>query len=186
MRSRADRPHRHFEIRAETLLQVLLVFRWLQNCQPPTDFHRWAVVVFECRFDGTLANMPQIARIAPGGQMYNVLNRAAARFRMLRTDEDFAAFHAVSEEALERSPTRILSYGFMGNHWHLVVWPRRDGEHGFLPVVGAYARAAMAGGASKRRTGPAQSVSALAVAQSSRFVRNCFFTSPNADASGPA
>jgi putative transposase len=34
----------------------------------------------------------------------------------------------VLEESLERVPTRLLSYCLMRTHWHLVLWPREDGE----------------------------------------------------------
>src|SRR5260221_9398827 len=30
--------------------------------------------------------------------------------------------------AVARTGTRLLAYCVMGNHWHLVVWPRQDGE----------------------------------------------------------
>jgi putative transposase len=43
-------------------------------------------------------------------------------------DEDFIAFERVLEEAVARTGTRLLSYCLMGNHWHLVVWPREDDE----------------------------------------------------------
>lgn len=72
--------------------------------------------------------MPRTARVAPGGEVYHVLNRSAAKFRMLRTDRDFLAFESIIAEALERHPTRILSYCLLGNHWHFVVYPREDGE----------------------------------------------------------
>jgi putative transposase len=57
-----------------------------------------------------------------------VLNRAAGRFRMLKTDKDFIALQNVLVEAHERVPLRILAYCLMGNHWHFVVHPREDGE----------------------------------------------------------
>ena len=60
--------------------------------------------------------------------MYHVLNRANARLPLFEKDEDFAAFERVLAEAVERSGIRLLSYCLMGNHWHLVVWPREDGE----------------------------------------------------------
>jgi REP element-mobilizing transposase RayT len=41
---------------------------------------------------------------------------------------DFAAFEQVLLEAVERTETRLLAYSLMPNHWHLVVWPRKDGE----------------------------------------------------------
>jgi putative transposase len=72
--------------------------------------------------------MPRTARVAPGGRIYHVLNRAAARFRMLRTEKDFLAFEKVLNEAAARCPLRILSYCVMSNHWHFVVYPREDGE----------------------------------------------------------
>ena len=72
--------------------------------------------------------MPRRLRRAIGGEAYHALNRAAGRFRMLKSAKDFAAMERVLEEALERVPTRLLSYCLMGSHWHLVVWPREDGE----------------------------------------------------------
>ncbi len=60
--------------------------------------------------------------------MYHVLNRANARMTIFENDEDFAAFEKVLVQAVERSQTRLLAYCLMPNHWHLVVWPRKDGE----------------------------------------------------------
>jgi len=42
--------------------------------------------------------------------------------------EDYDAFERVLEEAVERTEMRLLVYCAMPNHWHLVVWPRKDGE----------------------------------------------------------
>ncbi|HEX4123200.1 MAG TPA: transposase [Tepidisphaeraceae bacterium] len=72
--------------------------------------------------------MSRRRRRAIGGEVYHALNRAAGKFRMLRTEKDFAAMERVLAEALERVPTRLLSYCLMGSHWHLVLWPREDGE----------------------------------------------------------
>ena len=30
--------------------------------------------------------------------------------------------------AMDRAPTRLLAYCLMPNHWHMVLWPRKDGE----------------------------------------------------------
>jgi putative transposase len=60
--------------------------------------------------------------------VYHVLNRAAGRGKLFRSADDFAAFEAILREAREFVPMRILSYCLLPNHWHLVVWPRRDGE----------------------------------------------------------
>ncbi|MGE5195132.1 MAG: transposase [Deltaproteobacteria bacterium] len=67
-------------------------------------------------------------RAAEGGYVYHVLNRANARMRIFRDDGDYEAFEKVLFEAVERTGTRLLAYCVMPNHWHLVVWPERDGE----------------------------------------------------------
>jgi putative transposase len=60
--------------------------------------------------------------------VFHVLNRAVGRSRMFRSDRDYAAFEKVIEQVHARLPTRVLSYCLMPNHWHLVLWPREDGE----------------------------------------------------------
>ena len=72
--------------------------------------------------------MARKARIAPGGLVYHVLNRAVARLPLFRKQADFEAFERVIQEAQARHPTRILAWCLMRNHWHFVLWPREDGE----------------------------------------------------------
>ena len=72
--------------------------------------------------------MPRGPRMAPGGLVYHVLNRAAGRMKMFRREADFAAFERVVGQAHERCPIRILSFCVLSNHWHFVVWPREDGQ----------------------------------------------------------
>jgi putative transposase len=60
--------------------------------------------------------------------VYHVLNRSVGRMKLFRTRQDFQAFHDVLIQAHERTPIRLLAWCIMGNHWHFVVWPRRDGE----------------------------------------------------------
>lgn len=48
--------------------------------------------------------------------------------QMFRKEGDYAAFERVVAEACQRHPMRILSYCIMPNHWHLLLWPRKDGE----------------------------------------------------------
>ena len=67
-------------------------------------------------------------RAAEGGYVYHVLNRANARMTIFRGDGDYEAFQRVLAEAVERTQTRLLGYCLMPNHWHLLVWPRDDGE----------------------------------------------------------
>ena len=67
-------------------------------------------------------------RAAAGDVIYHVLNRANARLPILEKPADFEAFERVLGEAHARAAMRILAYCIMPNHWHLVLWPRRDGE----------------------------------------------------------
>lgn len=72
--------------------------------------------------------MPRIARRAPGGLVYHVLNRANGRLRLFKKEEDFLAFERVLLAAHRRTPIRILDWCLMPNHWHLVLWPEKDGQ----------------------------------------------------------
>jgi putative transposase len=47
---------------------------------------------------------------------------------IFKNDDDYEAFERILTEAVERTQTRLLAYCLMPNHWHLVVWPRQDGE----------------------------------------------------------
>ena len=60
--------------------------------------------------------------------MYHVLNRAVGRMTLFEKEADYLAFERVLEETWERTEIRILSYCVMPNHWHLLLWPREDGE----------------------------------------------------------
>jgi putative transposase len=67
-------------------------------------------------------------RAATGGVVYHVLNRANARARIFDDDADYAAFLRIAAEAVERISMRLLAYCLMPNHWHLVLYPRNDGD----------------------------------------------------------
>ena len=67
-------------------------------------------------------------RAAEGGYVYHVLNRANARMTIFEDDGDYEAFEKVLRQAVERTETRLLAYCVLPNHWHMLVWPRRDGE----------------------------------------------------------
>ena len=60
--------------------------------------------------------------------MYHVLNRANASLKIFEKDADYAAFEHILAEAQVRVPMRLLAWCLMPNHWHLVLWPRGDGE----------------------------------------------------------
>ncbi len=48
--------------------------------------------------------------------------------RLFRGNEDYAAFLRVLSETMEQIPMRVCGYCLMGTHWHLILWPRKDGE----------------------------------------------------------
>ncbi len=72
--------------------------------------------------------MPRPKRVAPGGMVYHVLNRGVGRMRIFDDDGDYFAFEGIMEETLETRPMRICAYCLMPNHWHMVLWPEKDGE----------------------------------------------------------
>jgi putative transposase len=67
-------------------------------------------------------------RHAIGGYVYHVLNRAVGRTTLFAKATDYEAFVRVLSEALDWVDIRLLAYYLMPNHWHLVVWPERDGD----------------------------------------------------------
>ncbi len=72
--------------------------------------------------------MPRRLRVSIGGYVFHVLNRAVGRTRIFRKQRDFEAFEEVLAEAKQWTPMRVLGWCVMPNHWHLVLWPRRDGD----------------------------------------------------------
>src|SRR5208282_6125268 len=67
-------------------------------------------------------------QVALGGYVYHLLNRANGRLPLFRKDADYAAFERIVGLALAHVPgTQLLAYCLLPNHWHLLVWPRRDG-----------------------------------------------------------
>jgi putative transposase len=73
--------------------------------------------------------MGRPTRVDVGGYAYHVLNRAAGRRLIFKTEADFAAFEAVLAEAVARAEgaVQLLAYCVMGNHWHLVLRTTVDG-----------------------------------------------------------
>jgi hypothetical protein len=72
-----------------------------------------------------------------------------------RFKPDFAAFEQVLEEAVERTQMRLLADCVLPDHWHLVIWPREDGElFRFTPLADADAHATLARSPSPHRQWP--------------------------------
>jgi len=66
-------------------------------------------------------------RFPEGGYVFHVLNRAVGRGIIFEKSGDYAAFEKILRQAWDRFGMRLLCYTLMPNHWHLVLWPERDG-----------------------------------------------------------
>ncbi len=64
-----------------------------------------------------------------GGFVYHVLNRGNGRLPIFHKDWDYQAFLEILAQTQEHVPgMRLVAYCLMPNHWHLVLWPKADGE----------------------------------------------------------
>ena len=72
--------------------------------------------------------MPRTARASVGGICYHVINRGNAGAEVYRKGADYEAFVALVGQACEHLPMRVLGYCLMPNHFHVVLWPRKDGD----------------------------------------------------------
>ena len=72
--------------------------------------------------------MARTARASVGGLCYHVINRGNGRATVFHNDADYRAFADLLVEARARLDVRVLAYCLMSNHFHLVLWPRADGD----------------------------------------------------------
>jgi len=72
--------------------------------------------------------MGRSLRVSKAGYVYHVLNRANGRLPLFDKDGDYQAFERVLGEAGQRYRVPVLAYCIMPNHWHLLLWPQRDGD----------------------------------------------------------
>jgi putative transposase len=72
--------------------------------------------------------MPRRPFLSTGGIACHVLNRRAGRLELFDKPADYSAFEKILGEAHHRTGIRIAAYCLMPNHWHLLLWPRTDGE----------------------------------------------------------
>jgi len=56
--------------------------------------------------------------------------------QIFNTDKEYRHFESLLLEGVELMGMRILSYCIMPNHWHLVLYPRNDGDMGNDDWVG--------------------------------------------------
>ncbi|MBX9791948.1 MAG: transposase [Pirellulales bacterium] len=74
--------------------------------------------------------MPRTARASRANWCYHVLNRGNAQQQVYHKDGDYLAFLNLIDSACERVPMRVLGWCLMPNHFHLLLWPRGDGDLG--------------------------------------------------------
>lgn len=72
--------------------------------------------------------MPRTARASVGGVCYHAINRGNGRARVFHDDADYRAFLDLLAAGCERVGMRVPGFCLMPNHFHLVLWPRRDGD----------------------------------------------------------
>lgn len=69
--------------------------------------------------------MPRTIRRIEAGVIYHVLNRGNGQRELFSKDADFAAFVKLLGEAMQRFEVDLLAWCLMGNHWHLLLRPRK-------------------------------------------------------------
>ena len=72
--------------------------------------------------------MPRTARASVGGICNHVINRGNARGDVFLKDADYEAFLKAMSHACVEIAMPVLAYCLMPNHFHLVVWPKADGD----------------------------------------------------------
>src|SRR3989344_586902 len=72
--------------------------------------------------------MGRAPRVDVGNLVYHVLNRANYRSTIFSTANEYRHFEDLLAEAVRRYHMRLLAYVLMPNHWHLVLYPRSDGD----------------------------------------------------------
>ena len=72
--------------------------------------------------------MPRRPRLAVGELADHVLNRRVGRLPVFEQPGDYAAFETILAEAAVRTRIRLAASCLMPNHWHVLLWPRHDGE----------------------------------------------------------
>jgi putative transposase len=60
--------------------------------------------------------------------IYYPLKRANFRSQLFKKAAHYQDFLAIVEESLNFLPMHILAYRLMPNHWHMVLYPRTDGD----------------------------------------------------------
>ncbi|MBI5645000.1 transposase [Candidatus Kaiserbacteria bacterium] len=74
--------------------------------------------------------MARQPRIDLGDYVYHVINRANGRMKIFHSELDYKDFEYLLNEIVETFEMRILAYVIMPNHWHMLLYPKKDGDMG--------------------------------------------------------
>jgi len=66
--------------------------------------------------------MPRRLRLASGGFVCHVLNRAVGRARIFTETRDYEAFEEVLLAAKKRLSVRVLASWVLPNRWNVALW----------------------------------------------------------------
>ena len=66
--------------------------------------------------------------MAVGDVVYHVINRANGRVQIFSSPDEYRHFESLLLEGVQLLDMRMLAYVIMPNHWHLVLYPRKDGD----------------------------------------------------------
>lgn len=72
--------------------------------------------------------MGRSPRVDVGGYTYHILNRANARLPIFFQEEDYVLFEEILREGVKKYDMRLVAYCLMPNHFHLVLYPKNDGD----------------------------------------------------------
>ena len=72
--------------------------------------------------------MARAPRVDVGDLVYHVINRANGRMTIFEEEWMYQDFEYLLNEMRELYSVRILAYTIMPNHWHLLLYPRQDGD----------------------------------------------------------
>ncbi len=81
-----------------------------------------------CKIYVIVLSMSRALRIDKGGEIYHCINRAVGRQTIFENRKDYRLFESILQEIVELTGMRILAYSLMPNHFHLVLYPKKDGD----------------------------------------------------------
>jgi putative transposase len=72
--------------------------------------------------------MSRHSRHRNAGHVFHVMNRATRGQLLFADVGEYLLYQALLAQALIERPIRLLAYTLMPNHFHMAVWPERDGQ----------------------------------------------------------